>query len=94
MVGREAVRQWLAFGFQHLTRMDVEILNIASDGAWIRCERVDDHVCGDRHIPLPVMNGSRIVDGKIKIFGDYYDRQTVTELGLGWTQLRQIKNGP
>ena len=83
MVGCEAIRQWLDFCFQHLTRIDVEVLHIASNGEWILCERVDDHIVGDRHMPLPVMNASHIVDGKIKIFRDYYDRQTVTELGMG-----------
>ena len=83
MIGREAIRQWLEMCFQHLTRIDAEILNIASNGECVLCERVDDHVSGDRHMPLPVMNASRIVDGKIKIFRDYYDRQTVTELGMG-----------
>lgn len=83
MIGRKAIRQWLEMCFQHLTRIDVEILNIASNGERVLCERVDDHVSGDRHMPLPVMNASRIVDGKIKFFRDYYDRQTVTELGMG-----------
>ena len=83
MIGREAIRQWLEMCFQHLTRIDVEILNIANNGEWILCERIDDHVSGDRHMPLPVMNASRIVDGTIRIFRDYYDRQTVAELGMG-----------
>ena len=83
MVGPAEIRQWLDFCFQHLTRIDVKILNIASNGEWILSERVDDHIAGDRHMPLPVMNASRIVDGKITIFRDYYDRKTVTELGMG-----------
>ena len=83
MIGREAIRRWLEMCFQHLTRIDVEILNIASNGGCVLCERVDDHVSGDRHMPLPVMNASRIVDGKIKNFRDYYDRQTVSEFGMG-----------
>ena len=83
MIGRQAIREWLDMCFQHLTRIDVEILNIAGNGEWILSERVDDHIMGDRHMPLPVMNASRIVDGRIKIFRDYYDRQTVAELGMG-----------
>jgi limonene-1,2-epoxide hydrolase len=83
MIGREEIRQWFEFCFRHLTRIDVEILHIASTGEWILCERVDDHIIGDRHMPVPVMNASRIVDGRITIFRDYYDRQTVTELGMG-----------
>ena len=82
MIGRQAIGQWLEMCFHHLTRIDVEILIIASNGEWILSERVDTHVIGDRHMPLPVMNASRIIGGKIKIFRDYYDRQTVTELGI------------
>ena len=83
MEGRAAIRQWLGFCFEHLTRIDVEILHMASNGEWTLSERLDTHVIGDRHMPLPVMNACRIVDGKIVMFRDYYDRQTVTELGMG-----------
>ena len=83
MVGREAIRDWLVRCFSHLTRIDVEILSIATNGEWILCERVDDHIIGDRHMRLPVANATRIVGGKIHLLRDYYDRQTVTELGLG-----------
>ena len=83
MMGREAIRQWLGICFEHLTRIDVEILNMASNGEWSLSERLDIHVIGDRHMPLPVMNACRIVEGKIVMFRDYYDRQTVTELGMG-----------
>lgn len=81
--GREAVRQWLDRCFEHLTRIDVEILHMASNGEWTLSERLDTHVIGDRHMPLPVMNACRIVDGEIVMFRDYYDRQTVSELGMG-----------
>ena len=83
MVGPAAIQAWLEMCFEHLTRLDVEILHVAGDGEWILSERLDDHIAGDRHMPLPVMNVSRIVDGKIKVFRDYYDRQTVAELGMG-----------
>ena len=83
MEGREAIRQWLGFCFEHLTRIDVEILHMASDGEWTLSERLDTHVMGDKHMPLPVMNACRIVDGEIVMFRDYYDRQTVAELGMG-----------
>ena len=83
MQNREAIRQWLKMVFAHLTRIDVEVLHIASEGEWILSERLDTHVRGDHLMPLPVMNASRIVDGKIVMFRDYYDRQTVTELGMG-----------
>ncbi len=83
MVGREAIRAWLAGCFSHLTRIDVEILTIATNGEWVLCERIDDHIVGSKHMPLPVANATRIVGGRISMFRDYYDRQTVSELGLG-----------
>jgi limonene-1,2-epoxide hydrolase len=83
MVGHEAIRTWLDMCFAHLTRIDVEILNLAVNGEWLLCERIDDHVIEDKHMRLPVMNATRVVDGKIVMFRDYYDRKTVTELGMG-----------
>ena len=83
LVGREAIRQWLEMCFEHLTRIDVEVVNIVSSGGWVLCERIDDHIRDDRHMPLPVMNATWIVDGKIRTFRDCYDRQTVKELGIG-----------
>lgn len=82
MVGQDAIKQWLDMCFEHLTRIDVEILNIVSDGEWVLNERIDDHIVGDKHMPLPVMNATRIVNGEIVMFRDYYDRETVKELGI------------
>ena len=83
MVGRAAIRQWLDMVFQHITRIDVEILNMSSKGEWVLNERIDDHIAGEKHMPLPVMNATRIVNGKIVMFRDYYDRVTVKDLGMG-----------
>jgi len=83
MARREAIRAWLDGCFQHLSRIDVEILTLAVNGEWILSERLDDHIVGERHMKLPVMNAARIAGGKIQLFRDYYDRKTVTELGLG-----------
>lgn len=82
MVGRKAIREWLDGCFGVLTRIDVEILSLASQGEWVMQERLDDHIIGDRHLVVPVMNATRIVDGKIVMFRDYYCRQTVKELGF------------
>ncbi len=83
MQGREVVRAWLKMIFEHLTRIDVEVLNIACNGEWILTERLDVHVFGDKHLPLPVMNATRVVDGEFVVFRDYYCRKTVAELGMG-----------
>ncbi len=81
--GRAAILDWLTMCFQHLTRIDVEFTHIASNGEWVLSERIDTHVMGDKHMPLPVMNACRIVNGKIVMFRDYYDRVTVKALGMG-----------
>lgn len=83
MAGREAIRQWLDMCFQHLTRIDVTLLNVASNGEWVLSERIDDHVVGEKHMRLPVMNAARFANGRIALFRDYYCRQTVAELGMG-----------
>jgi limonene-1,2-epoxide hydrolase len=82
MVGRAAILAWLEMCFQHLTRIDVEIVSIASRGDWVLEERIDDHVVGDKHMRLPVMNATQFRDGKIVLFRDYYCRETVKELGI------------
>jgi len=82
MTGHEAIGSWLNMCFAHLTRIDVDILNLAANGEWVLCERIDDHIVEERHMRLPVMNATRIVDGRIAIFRDYYDRKTVNELGI------------
>ncbi len=83
LIGRAAIRQWLDMCFGHLTRIDVELLNVASNGDWVLCERIDDHVVGEKHMRLPVMNATRFEHGKIALFRDYYCRQTVKDLGMG-----------
>jgi limonene-1,2-epoxide hydrolase len=83
MVGRPAIRAWLDMCFEHLTRIDVDVLHVASNGEWVLSERLDDHVHGDKHMVLPVMNAARVVDGKFVMFRDYYCRKTVAELGMG-----------
>lgn len=83
MVGRAAIRAWLEMCFGHLTRIDVGILTVATRGEWVLCERLDEHIIGERHMPVPVMGVARIVDGRISLFRDYYDTQTVKDLGMG-----------
>jgi limonene-1,2-epoxide hydrolase len=82
MVGQKSIRAWLDGCFNVLTRIDVEVLNISSNGEWVLNERLDDHIIGERHLPVPVMNATRIVDGKIVMFRDYYCRKTVEALGF------------
>jgi len=83
LVGRAAIRQWLDAVFGHIDRIDVDVLNLAVNGEWVLNERLDDHVAGKKHMVVPVMNASRIVDGRIVLFREYYDMDTVRALGMG-----------
>jgi len=79
--GRDAVCEWLEMVFQRLW-VEVELLHIVSDGEWVLSERIDHHVDGDARKPLPVMNTSRVVNGEIVLWRDYFDMKTVLDLGL------------
>jgi limonene-1,2-epoxide hydrolase len=79
--GREALREWLEEVFEHLW-VEIELLHIVSDGEWVLSERLDTHVVGGRRLPLPVMNTSRVVNGEILLWRDYYDQKTVADLGI------------
>jgi len=81
MEGREAVRAYLRKVCERL-HIEVAIVHIASDGEWVLSERLDTHVEGARRMAVPVMNVSRVVDGKLALWRDYYDTQMVKDLGL------------
>jgi len=79
MEGREAIREWLGACFEHLERIDVEVLHMATNGEWTLHERLDDHIFPDKNMLLPVMNACRIVNGEIVMFRDYYDMKYVEQ---------------
>jgi limonene-1,2-epoxide hydrolase len=81
MVGREAVRAYLRKVCERLG-VEAAVLHLGCDGEWVLSERLDTHVDGDRRLSLPVMNASRVVDGKLALWRDYYDTQMVRDLGL------------
>ena len=83
LVGRAAIREWLVMVFSHIDRIDVEVLNLASNGEWVLNERLDDHVAGEKHMPVPVMNAAKVINGQIVLFREYYDMDTVRALGMG-----------
>lgn len=82
MEGRQAIREWLGFVFEHLERIDVVVMHMMSKGEWVLTERRDDHVFKEHTMPLPVMNAAQVVDGKITMWRDYYDHQTVVSHGV------------
>jgi limonene-1,2-epoxide hydrolase/ferredoxin len=84
--GRDAIRAWLEMVFEHLV-VDVEVAHMVSAGDVVLSERLDTHIVGEHRIPLPVMNSSRVIDGKIVLWRDYYDEKMFLDqhmaLGLG-----------
>ncbi len=82
MRGPQAVREWLEAGFAALDSIVVERRTIAVNGEWVLTERLDDHISGSKHMLLPVMNATRIVNGRIAEYRDYFDRVTVQAIGL------------
>jgi limonene-1,2-epoxide hydrolase len=79
--GRETVRGYLRKVCERLG-VEADVLHLACDGEWVLSERLDTHVEGARRMSLPVMNISRVVDGKLALWRDYYDTQMVKSLGL------------
>ena len=82
LLGRDAFRAWFSEGIAVLDRIEIRIVNIVANGDLVMTERIDDHIAGDRHMVLPVMNVSRVVDGRIVEYRDYFDRDTVRAIGL------------
>jgi len=82
LVGREAFREWFSGGLAALDRIDVAPRTVLAEGEMVMMERVDDHIAGDRHMILPVVNVSRVVDGRIVEYRDYFDLDTVRAIGL------------
>jgi limonene-1,2-epoxide hydrolase len=81
MVGRAAVQAYLRKVCERLG-VEAELLHLACDGEWVLSERLDTHVEGDRRMSLPVMNISRVVNGELTLWRDYYDTRMVRDLGL------------
>jgi limonene-1,2-epoxide hydrolase len=49
----------------------------ATDGALVFVERVDRHRLQDRWVELPVTGLFRVDDGRITLWRDYFDAQTI-----------------
>jgi len=54
--GREEIHHWLHRVFNHISRIDVDVLPVTQRGERILTERLDDHILGDKHMSLPIIN--------------------------------------
>lgn len=73
--GRAAVDAYLRSkgGFDWV---DWKLLALAASDRIVLTERIDDFSIGGRRVSLPVMGSFEIVDGRIKVWRDYFDLAT------------------
>src|SRR5689334_6576736 len=61
------------------TKVEFELVGLATSGATVFTERVDRFVINGKTIALPVMGAFEITsDGKIRAWRDYFDMQQFT----------------
>jgi limonene-1,2-epoxide hydrolase len=71
--GREAIRETLRRGAQHMKALPWEIRHIVADGDVVLTERVDHFMVGESRISVPCMGIFELRDGKIAAWRDYWD---------------------
>jgi limonene-1,2-epoxide hydrolase len=79
LTGREAIASTLEQFITPATRVEFELLGIATHGSTVFTERVDRFEINGKEIVLPVMGAFEITaDGKIRAWRDYFDMQQFT----------------
>jgi limonene-1,2-epoxide hydrolase len=79
LTGREAIASTLGQFITPATRVEFELLGIATQGSTVFTERVDRFEINGKEIALPVMGAFEITaDGKIRAWRDYFDMQQFT----------------
>ncbi len=71
--GREAIRETLRRGAQHMKALPWEIRRIVAEGDVVMTERVDHFMVGAARISVPCMGIFELRDGKIAAWRDYWD---------------------
>ena len=79
LTGREAIAATLTQFIEPATRVEFELLGIATQGRTVFTERIDRFEINGKDIALPVMGAFEITtDGKIAAWRDYFDMQQFT----------------
>ena len=79
LTGREQIASTLAQFIAPATKVEFELVGIATQGATVFTERVDRFEINGKQIALPVMGAFEITaDGKIRAWRDYFDMQQFT----------------
>lgn len=83
--GPAAVRGALEPFFSQTLENELVFLRTGVDGARVFTERLDRHRLEDRWVELPVMGLWEVEDGKIKVWREYFDLET---LFRQWPEMR------
>jgi limonene-1,2-epoxide hydrolase len=79
LTGREAIASTLEQFITPATRVEFEIVALATHGSTVLTERVDRFDIAGKHVELPVMGAFEVTaDGKIRAWRDYFDMQQFT----------------
>jgi limonene-1,2-epoxide hydrolase len=79
LTGRDAIASTLTQFIAPATKVEFELLGIATQGATVFTERVDRFEINGKQIALPVMGAFEVTsDGKIRAWRDYFDMQQFT----------------
>ena len=79
LTGRDAIASTLAQFISPATRVEFEIVGLATHGSTVLTERVDRFDIAGKHVELPVMGAFEVTsDGKIRAWRDYFDMQQFT----------------
>ena len=79
LTGRDAIASTLTQFIAPATKVEFELLGIATQGATVFTERVDRFEINGKQIALPVMGAFEVTpEGKIRAWRDYFDMQQFT----------------
>ncbi|WP_411817477.1 SgcJ/EcaC family oxidoreductase [Hyphococcus sp. DH-69] len=83
ITGKESIRARINHMGEGLETITLHIKNIGVGGDVVFIERVDDFVYNGHSGQVPVAGVIEIVDGKVKVWREYYDRaELLREMGV------------
>jgi limonene-1,2-epoxide hydrolase len=83
--GPQGVRQTLEPFFAPVLENELKVLRMASEGPLVFTERLDIHRLPDRVVELPVNGVFEVHDGKITVWREYFDLNTLLQQ---WPELQ------
>lgn len=85
VTGPAGVRGVLEPFFGPVLENDFQVLRQAAQGSLVFLERLDRHRLADRWVELPVTGVFEVRDGKIAVWREYFDLQTLMQR---WPELQ------